>query len=520
MEASKGVYRAPGLTGPTLDDFRQLNREMRFRCNEDEIQAMGKLMGDLTVVYQRVSEMPDPSIGRIVQYPRTPGSRPAPEDNPHNAWAWKCDIAGALSGKLSGKTVAIKDNVAVAGVPMRNGTKILQNYVPEFDATIITRILDAGGRIVGKTTTEDLCYSGSSVTSCDGPVTNPRDVTRIAGGSSCGSAALVAADLVDMATGGDQGGSIRIPSSFTGIVGLKPTFGLVPYTGIMGLEPSVDHVGPMAASVTDCALLLEVMAGYDEGRDSRQPPNMSVLEYSKLLDVSMCGKKVGLLTEGFDLCVEDAVRDIVKKAAAKLTQVGMTVQDTSIPMHKDGLDMYMVSSGMFGSYQCLTRGNGVSLFHKGFYPVSLQQTFFRGMTAQPHDVPLAVKFDAMFTEHITRLYGNAFYGKGHNLVLELCRQYDAALGKVDVLILPTLPHVAPKLPPPDVSFEALYGNLDSMMANVVQFNSTGHPALSINAGFVTSADGKQLPVGMMIVGKRFDDLTVLQVARAVEKLRA
>ncbi|KAK7104602.1 hypothetical protein V1264_019295 [Littorina saxatilis] len=326
MMISGETYHAPGLCGPGLQDIRALNEEMKLKCSEQELQEMTAMMGEVTKAYQRASEMIDPSIP-LVKYPRTPGYKPHPEDNPYNAWAWRCDIKGAPTGKLAGKTVAIKDNIAVAGVPMRNGTKILDGYVPEFDATLVSRILDEGGHITGKSSVEDMSFSCSSILNSDGPVRNPHDQTRITGGSSGGSAALVAAGLVNMAIGGDQGGSIRIPASFTGIVGLKPTWGLVPYTGAASLDPTVDHLGPMAKTVADCALLLEVIAGYDEGRDSRQTPSTTVPQYSKLLDEGVAGKKIGLLREGFEACSEDEVKTVVGQAAERLIQAGAIVKE-------------------------------------------------------------------------------------------------------------------------------------------------------------------------------------------------
>ncbi|KAK7493567.1 hypothetical protein BaRGS_00015079 [Batillaria attramentaria] len=461
------------LLGPTIADLRSLSQEMRLRCTEEELNGMSELMDEMTSSLQRVSEIPDPSVP-VVKYPRTPGHKPTPEDNPYNGWAWRCEILGAKDGKLVGKTLGIKDTVAVAGVPMRCGGEVLDRYVPEFDATVVARILDAGGRIMGKTATDDLCCSGSGVLSCDGPVTNPVDQTRVAGGSSSGSAALVAGGVVDMALGGDQGGSIRIPASLTGIVGLKPTFGLVPYTGAVVIETTLDHLGPMARTVTDCALLLEVIAGYDGGRDPRQCPGMQVLEYSKL-----------------------EVKVAVRQAAYTLQEEGMTVKEVSVPMHKDG---------------------GGTLA-KGFHSLSLQEALFQGYTTHPHDLSPVVKSLAMFGEFVARLYGDTFSAKGHNLLMALTEAYDAALEEVDVLILPTVPFTAPELPPAAVSTQDLLRHALSFSKNTRNFNMTGHPALTVNAAPSYLNDKNQLPVGMMIVGKKFDDVTVLQVARAFEKVK-
>ena len=181
----------------------------------------------------------------------------------------KSVVKGAESGPLAGKTVALKDNVCLAGVPMMNGSATLEGYVPDQDATIVTRMLDAGATIMGKAHCEAFCLSGGSHTGALGPVHNPHKHGYSAGGSSSGSGALVAAGEVDMAIGGDQGGSIRIPASFCGIYGMKGTWGLVPYTGVMPIEATIDHTGPMTATVADNALLLEVLAGPD-GLDPRQ----------------------------------------------------------------------------------------------------------------------------------------------------------------------------------------------------------------------------------------------------------
>nr|KAG5695962.1 hypothetical protein BaRGS_017543 [Batillaria attramentaria] len=490
----KGLYRAPALSGPQLEDFRRLNEELSFRCSEEELQGMA-------------------------------------------SGAWRCDIRGAAEGKLSGRTVGIKDNTAVAGVPMRCGSKILENYVPEFDATVVTRILDAGGHIVGKTSLEDMCISGSSVTSSDGPV---------------------AAGLVDFAVGGDQGGSIRIPASFTGIVGLKPTYGLVPYTGAWAGEPTVDHLGPMARTVADCALLLEVMAGYDDGRDPRQYPGITPPEYSKLINNDTSGKKVGMLQEGFEVCKEDSVPRIVRGVLNTMSKAGLSVSELSIPLHKDGCAIWTASAGQ-AVYHCMLNDGGVGYYSKGFYPMSLQEATRRGVASRPHDIPPLVKCFSLYGEYMTQLYGhgNKFYAKANNLVMELTRQasvlennrlsklveadsspdHDArASPSVDLLdVVVGIPLVAPPphpdsaismmntvsalirekdAPPlPPVPVPMLLGPLQSLPVL-----DTGHPALTINAGFAPTDDGKQLPVGMMIVGRKFDDVTVLQVASAVEKI--
>src|SRR5438046_1816297 len=218
---------------PTLDQLRSVAEDLGMHMGMEELKSYDELMQANYAAYDAVEAMPE--YLPAVKYPRTPGYRPDGEDNKYNAWYVKTEVPGAASGKLAGKTVALKDNICLAGVPMMNGASTLEGYVPDVDATVATRILDAGGTIVGKTVCEYFCFSGGSHTSASGPVHNPRRQGYSAGGSSSGSAAVVAAGEVPMALGGDQGGSIRIPASFCGIYGMNPTHGLVPSPRIMPL---------------------------------------------------------------------------------------------------------------------------------------------------------------------------------------------------------------------------------------------------------------------------------------------
>src|SRR5438874_8560623 len=223
---------------------------------------------------------------------------------------------------------------------MMNGSSLLEGYVPEFDATIVTRILDAGGEIVGKAVCEHLCFSGGSHPSDNGPVLNPHNHRRSAGGSSSGSAALVVTGECDMAIGGDQGGSIRIPSCWSGAYGLKPTYGLVPYTGVFPIDMTLDHTGPIAATTADVALLLVAVAGED-GLDPRQK-NVKVEQYTKALVNDTEGIRIGIVSEGFGWpgSSEQDVDEMVQAAARRFSEVGSQVSTISIPMHLDGIHIW------------------------------------------------------------------------------------------------------------------------------------------------------------------------------------
>ena len=265
---------------PTIPELARIAESFGLQVTNEDLESYRGLMLSSIESYRRLDEMTEPVLP--VEYPRTPGHRPRPEDNRLGAWYWRCDIHGAPEGALAGKTVVLKDNICVAGVPMMNGTNVLEGYIPDVDATVVTRVLDAGGTIAGKAVCESLCFSCASHTADTGPVRNPHNPELSAGGSSSGCAVLVAAGEADMAIGCDQGGSIRMPSGWCGIFGLKPTYGLVPYTGVYNLELTLDHAGPMARTTADVALLLEAIAGTD-GMDPRQHVGTTVDKYTAAL---------------------------------------------------------------------------------------------------------------------------------------------------------------------------------------------------------------------------------------------
>ncbi|KAH3819817.1 hypothetical protein DPMN_121561 [Dreissena polymorpha] len=316
---------------------------------------------------------------------------------------------------------------------------------------------------------------------------------------------------VDMAIGGDQAGSIRIPASWVGIVGLKPTYGLVSYTGAAAVETTIDHLGPMAASVKDCALLLEAITGYDDGLDPRQPSAMKCEKYSELLEVDLSGKRVGLLLEGFAGCEPD-VQNIVGEAARKLGSLGVKVEEVSLPLHKNGVAIW-TPIAMDGAYQCMVKGFGVGYMSKGYFNESLMNKLRESYALNIYKVSDPMKLMLMVGSYVEKNYGGRFYARAQNLSMQLTRAYDTLLKTYDALVMPTLPYKAPKLPSATSSVADRLKNALGMIQNTAPFDVSGHHAISINAGF-----SEQLPVGMQIGGARFADLTVLRFARAIEKL--
>jgi len=472
-----------------------------------DIQFFTEQFAGSIAAYNAVEALPD-NLPEV-KYPRTPGYRPGPEENKYNAWYWKCSIKGKPRGPLAGKKVAIKDNVCVAGIPMMNGASTLEGYVPEVDATVVTRILDAGGEIAGKATCEYFCLSGGSHTSAPRAVENPRKPGYSAGGSSSGSAALVAAGEVDMALGGDQGGSIRIPSSFTGTYGMKPTHGLVPYTGIMPIELTIDHTGPITGNVADNALLLECIAGED-GLDPRQYGAKGE-KYTRALTGDVKGLKIGVLKEGFGLPNSEAdVDQKVKAAARAFERLGATVAEVSVPMHLVGPAIW-TPIALEGLQWQMMQGNGFGMNWKGLYVTSLLD-HHANWRSRADELSLSLKYCMLLGEFMIKQYRGRFYAKCQNLGRRLKAAYDSALAEHDLLLLPTLPMKATPLPKEGAPPAEVLQRAFEMIGNTCPFDVTGHPAMSVPCGM---GDGR--PIGMMLVGKRYDESTIYRAAHAFEQ---
>ncbi|MEA2277256.1 MAG: amidase [Solirubrobacteraceae bacterium] len=494
---------------PSAKDIRELSDRLGLGLTEVEAEEyVGQVTGALAsyAALDPLVEEPAPSA-----YPRDGGSAPDPAQNPVNGWAWRCSIEGRDSGSLSGRTVAIKDNTLVAGLPMLVGTPVMEGFVATEDATVVTRLLDAGAHIVGKTAVPAFCFDGGGfVGGFDPPVLNPNDHDHIPGGSSSGSAAVVAGGEVDMALGGDQGGSIRLPASFSGCCGHKPTYGLVPYTGIVPLERTLDHVGPMARTVADCALMLEAIAGPD-GLDGRQR-DVRVTPYVAPLDEGVRGLRIGVLREGFGIegATEAVVDEAVLATAHALAGLGATVQQVSVPMHGHGLNIWNAIV-IQGCSDLFTRGESMGTSADGLYPTELVDFFARARREHATRFSSTLRATLLTAEYVYDRSQMHYYAVGRNLALRLRRAYDDALADVDVLVMPTTAMRAFRRPPEGASLEEIHGAALGNLHNVATFDVTGHPALSVP---VPGVEG--LPIGFQIVGRHFDDATVLRVGHAVQ----
>ncbi|KAI9899848.1 hypothetical protein N3K66_004110 [Trichothecium roseum] len=494
---------------------------------------------------------PTPTVGGTRQYSR-------PQENDLNAWSHQTNLVAdqPSSALLAGRKIVVKDNMSLGGVPFTCGTfpqlinKTDRYPLSPIDATVVKRLLENGATIVGTGTCENYSLTPMSYTSANGPVHNPWLRGHNAGGSSSGSACLLglrrareagvpglegSGDDVEMALGGDQAGSIRGPASYCGVYGLKPTYGLVPYTGIAGLHPMIDHAGPMALRLDDIALLLQVLAGYD-GLDGRMTPETPLREnvesyYDKLQaftgqQTKERSLRVGIISESLNAPhTSPEVAKVVRDAAMKhFTAAGATVSDVSVPMHLLGPSIWTASC----RNHIATLGAGCRV------PDILTHNLPQWTPRWPPDQEM---FD-LLTHHnpavihvilgetmLGERFGPEAQAKAHRHVFQLRKAYDDALQDFDVLVTPTVTTVAP--PHPDMRPAADGGSsvLDKAklalgsMNNTCQFNATGHPALSVPCGWAAAATSdarNMLPVGMQLVGRRWDDLGVLKAAKVFE----
>jgi len=497
------------MRAPSTDELAAIADDLGIAFSDGELEDYATIVADTLELIEGVEELPTPQHPpRDYDYTdRGPGYQPDDEEDPHNAWITKCHIEGADSGPLSGMTVGLKDNISVAGIELTNASEVMEGYVPAVDATVVTRLLDAGATIKGKNN----LWAFSAGDSDYGPAKNPNAPEYSIGGSSSGTAAAVAAGEVDIGMGGDQGGSIRMPASMGGIVGLKPTHGLIPYTAIFGADASLDHTGPLTRTVEDAALAMETLAGRD-GLDPRQPHDLEVQEYTAALETDVSDMTVAVLQEGFEHDVSDPdVNEVVHEAVADLEAMGVEVTEVSIPRHLDTGAISLAIS-FYGMGQ-LFRQNGLTPGADAWYDTGAVEYLGRALESHSSDLPVTVKNAILLSEFLREEYEGALYGKAQNVTLEMREKYNEVLEDADALVMPTIPTKPPEFGTSMDVESMLQGGpgFDSGL-NTGMFNVTHHPGLTVPCG---ETDGA--PVGMMFVGARFDEATLFRLGYAYEQ---
>jgi amidase len=514
----------------TVDDLTSLGQALNVKESEDELEQYTKLLGVFHDACEELMGMEDyiPQTD-LERFPRGEVYQPQGDENKYNAWGFKTDIKDTTSGKepgsLEGITVAMKDCIGVAGVPMLMGTNFVKGFIPKSDATVTTRLLENGAIIKGKAICENLCHSATSHSAATGPVDNPLAPGYSTGGSSSGSGALVASGEVDASIGADQGGSVRIPAGWSGIVGIKPTFGIIPFTGCASNEATNDHLGVMTKDVLTNAKILQAVSGTDN-IDDRNYNTITTPYYDDLMKLesnSLKGVKIALLKEGFDNpAVEERVKKSCMEAVKKLESLGAISEVVSIPLHSKG-PLIWTGISKSGNYaNKMAQSNS----RRGYSMNDLNELFLKAMTDQK-------SWDELSPSSKNTLYNGAYaikkfpllYGKCMNLSRKLKDDYNKVLDEYDLIVMPNLPYIAK---PHTFTTENtkpldLLSNQKGLSSNTAPFDQSGHPALSLPCGMLPILEGPlahsgtKLPVSLQLVAKWYDEGTIYKVALAFER---
>jgi aspartyl-tRNA(Asn)/glutamyl-tRNA(Gln) amidotransferase subunit A len=421
--------------------------------------------------------------------------------------------AGEDIGILAGIPIAIKDNMCTQGIPTTCGSKILQNFVPPYESTVTQKLAEAGAVMVGKTNMDEFAMGSSTETSGYQLTANPWDLERVPGGSSGGSAAAVAAGECTVALGSDTGGSIRQPASFCGVVGMKPTYGLVSRFGLVAFASSLDQIGPFGRSVEDVAILLGAIAGYD-AKDATSL-KVQIPDYASLLKPDLKPKsgksskqkfRVGVIKETFGEGLDATVGDAVMKAVEQFKELGADIQEISCPQFRYGLPTYYILAPSEASAN-LARYDGVKYGFRSDQPDNLL-TMYTKTRAQGFGAEVKRRI-MIGTYALSAGYYDAYYLKAQKVRTLIKQDFEQAFSQVDVLVCPTSPITAFKAG--EKTDDPLSMYLTDLMT--IPVNLAGLPGLSLPCGF----DDKGLPIGLQIIGNVLREDLVLQAAYAYEQ---
>ena len=409
---------------------------------------------------------------------------------------------GQTVGRLAGVPIALKDNMCTRGVETTCSSKILEGWIPPYDATVVTKLAEAGAISVGKTNMDEFAMGSSTENSAFGATRNPRDVTRVPGGSSGGSAAAVAAGYVPLSIGSDTGGSIRQPASLCGVVGVKPTYGLVSRYGLVAFASSLDQIGPFATTVADAALMLEVIAGHDP-LDSTSIP-VEVPDIIGHLDDGVDGLRIGIVTEFMREGIAPDVAARVHQAAEALAKAGAVIDEVSVPAAAYGLSAYYVLAPAEASSN-LSRYDGVRFGLRVDAPTTPEMYELTRTQGFGDEVKRRIMLG---TYALSAGYYDAYYGTAQKIRTLIMRDFDAAYERFDLLLSPTSPTTA-------FAFGDKTDDPMTMYMNdvcTIPTNLAGHPAMSVPFG--TGDDG--MPVGVQVLGPTLGEVVMFRAAAVLE----
>lgn len=413
-------------------------------------------------------------------------------------------MSDAKKGTLRGIPIALKDNLCESGYPATCASKILRGFHPPYSATVVEKLEKAGAVVLGKANMDEFAFGSSCETSCYGVTRNPWDPERIPGGSSGGSAAAVAADEAIMALGSDTGGSIRQPAALCGIVGLKPTYGRVSRYGLIAFASSLDQIGPITKDVADCALLLNVIAGYDE-KDSTSV-DVPVPDYLKFLNADINGLKAGIPKEYFVEGLDKEVREVVQNAINAFKKLGVKIVDISLPHTKYAVSTYYIIAPAEASSN-LARFDGVQYGHRSSDANNIIDMYKNTRSEGFGDE--AKRRLMLGTYVLSSGYYEAYYMKALKVRTKIKGDFDKAFNECDFILTPTSPTAAFKIG------ERTGDPLSMYLSDIytIPANLAGIPAMSIPCGFTQTG----LPIGLQILAKAFKEDTIFKAAHAFEK---
>ncbi len=414
---------------------------------------------------------------------------------------------GEKVGPLAGIPVAIKDNMCIDGVKTTAGSKMLENFISPYDATVIKKLREAGAIFLGKTNMDEFAMGSSTENSYLGPTKNPHDLERVPGGSSGGSAASVASNETIYALGSDTGGSIRQPASFCGVIGLKPTYSRVSRFGLIAMASSLDQIGPITKDVEDASLVLNAISGKDK-LDSTSSVGVEV-DFRKSLVPDIRDVKIGIPKEYFAKGIDLKVKKMVQAAIDKLESLGAKIRKISLPHTEYALACYYIIMPSEISAN-LARYDGIK-FGYSAPEDALLDVYLRSRGQGFGDEVRRRIMLGTFT--LSAGYWEAYYLKAQKVRTLIRKDFDQAFKKVDVIITPTSPTVAFKIGEKVIDPLTMY--LSDMYT--VSANLAGIPGISIPCGFVKTQKDKMLPVGLQILGKHFDEEMILRVAYTYEQ---
>lgn len=498
------------LRAPSAEEAQRAAAAEHIPMELDEAEEISRMLADAFVAVARLDELPQPRV-ELRHQTRDPGHVPSREEDPFNAFARACRVPGVADGPLAGLSFGVKDNIAVAGVPLTNASPTL-SFTPTQDAVVVERLLDAGATLVGKLNLDDFASGATGETSWFGPARNPVDPDYSAGGSSGGAGSAVGSGAVDFALGVDQGGSGRIPASCCGVVAIKGTHGLVPSHGSTHLDHTLDYICPTAREVELAARVLEAVSGPD-WRDPNYGRVVQVADRYAVEEADPAALRIGIPRQAVpaDICAAD-VRERFAESVEALRAAGATVVDVDVPLWSDGWAiMAPILIHLAGS---MIKAEGYGYGHFGLIDVDRFEHAAVVRRTQGHQFPPLVKSWLIGERYLADRYQRVTYAKAHNLRLELRAQIDAALDGVDALFMPGTPATAPRLGTGVEEDAEIVLQVPAYNYNTCPLNLSGHPALVQPNGLGEGG----LPTSAQLVGRFWEESKLIGMARTVERL--